>query len=311
MTSQLCTNISTKTVYTPVFNTPHTPETLKGYLGNLSKEHVVLAHTMTKMPPSLCESLAEEDEVEDLERKARVEALCKRVQEAYEHANGDPADGKWGLLAQLLRMPSVKGRARWIGSTVEGRNAVSNNGWINARSEGEWFEWEHGWRQEEHSREKVESWQQKMPIEHVANESDESDETRANRPTSSRASEAKAADVVADRNGVAIRPGAPKPDASVRAPKAVATLRFPVVKRSSLATMGKPRPARDAARNFEPSSSSIVHRNGVEQRAEQREAPENLSNPVDRPQQRGIADISEQVSDRFISSYDSNAKYII
>jgi hypothetical protein len=226
----LTSKVSAKTVYTPVFDTPHTPATLKGYLGNLSKEHVILAHTMTKMPPSLCGSLAEE---EDPERKARVEALCKRVQEAYKHANGDPADGKWGLLAQILRMPGVKGRARWIGSTIEAKKAVSNHGWINAQSESEWCEWERGWRQEEHSRAKVESWKQKMPFEHVANSSlDGSDGTSAIQP----ASKVKAADV-ADRSGLL---GAQKSDPSVRAPKAVAALGFPVVKRSSLATMGKP-----------------------------------------------------------------------
>jgi hypothetical protein len=314
MAAQRSENVLNKTVYTPVFNTPSTPEKLKGYLGHLSREHVVLAHIMTKIPPSICGPLAEGNEVEDLERKARIDALCKRVQEAYKHAKGDAADGKWGHLVRLLRMPSIKGRARWIGSTIEAKHAVSNDGWINAGTEAEWFEWERKWKEEERLKQKVESWQQKvdpLSIEPLATNSpsDESYETRVNRTHGSSKGKAKAVGptnaVTDETDGLEIEPAISKSIVNAPAPKAVAALGFPVVKRSSLATMGKPKPAQDVRKNAGPSNTKslpVVRNNAAEQRLEPGEAPEGSSSSVDRPPRRGIADISEQVSiiSRFI-----------
>lgn len=308
MAAQHSENVLNKTVYTPVFNTPSTPEKLKGYLGHLSREHVVLAHIMTKIPPSTCEPLAEGNEVEDLERKARIDTLCKRVQEAYKYAKGDAADGKWGHLVRLLRMPGIKGRARWIGSTIDAKQAVSNEGWINARTEGEWFEWERKWKEEERLKQKVESWQQKvdpLSIEPPATNSpsDESYETKVNRTHGSSKGKAKAlgpTNAVNDEtDGLAIEPAITKSIVKAPAPKATTALGFPVVKRSSLATMGKPKPAQNVRKNAGPSNSKslpVVHNNAAERRLGLEEAPESSSSPIDPPPPRGIADISEQVS---------------
>lgn len=283
-----------KTVYTPVFNTPSTPQILKGYLGNLFKEHVVLAH------PSLYEPLAEINEAEDSESKTRVDSLRKRVQEAYKYANGDIADGKWGLLVRLLRMPSIRGRARWLGSTIEAEKAVSSQGWINARSEGEWFEWERKWKEEQQLKKKVKSWQQRVnlvSIEHVDADlpSEESDGTKVNRSSKGKAKATGPTNAVTERSNV-FEIESTSLSVNASASKAAAKLGFPVVKRSSLATMGKPKPTRDITKNSGLSnsqSSPIVHNNNV---AEQRsDPPEISSSPIFRPPRRGIADISEEV----------------
>ncbi|KAF8228971.1 hypothetical protein L208DRAFT_1459984 [Tricholoma matsutake] len=282
-----------KTVYTPVFNTPSTPQILKGYLGNLFKEHVVLAH------PSLYEPLAEINEAEDSESKTRVDSLRKRVQEAYKYANGDIADGKWGLLVRLLRMPSIRGRARWLGSTIEAEKAVSSQGWINARSEGEWFEWERKWKEEQQLKKKVKSWQQRVnlvSIEHVDADlpSEESDGTKVNRSSKGKAKATGPTNAVTERSNV-FEIESTSLSVNASASKAAAKLGFPVVKRSSLATMGKPKPTRDITKNSGLSnsqSSPIVHNNNV---AEQRsDPPEISSSPIFRPPRRGIADISEE-----------------
>jgi hypothetical protein len=299
MAVQFSGKVLKKTGYTPVFSTPSTPEILKGYLGYLSGEHVVLAHAMSEIPPSL---LFEGDEVEDLERKTRVDALRKRVQEAYKYANGDTADGKWSFLVQLLRMPGIKGRARWIGSTIETKQAVSNDGWINAETEGEWFEWERRWKEEELLKRKVESWQQKVdPLSIDTNSpSDELDGTKVDRTRVSSKGKTKAGGPVEGvTDGLEIESAISKSSVKAPAPKAAASLGFPVVKRSSFATVGKPKPARDVSKNVGSSdsqSSPMVHNNGVEQRLEPREALDSSSSPADRPPRRGIADVSEQVS---------------
>lgn len=48
------------------------------------------------------------------ERQAAIEELKEKVEEAYEYAEGDPADGKWVHLTELLRLPCTKPRYwRW------------------------------------------------------------------------------------------------------------------------------------------------------------------------------------------------------
>ena len=296
-------NALNKTVYTPVFHTPSTPENLKGYLGRLSRQHVVLAHIMKDIPPSQCGLLADGNEPEDPVRKARVDALCKRVQEAYKHAKGDVADGKWVHLVRLLQLPSIKGRSRWIGSTMEAKQTVSNHGWINAQSEAEWFEWERKWKEEVHLKQKVESWQQKvdlLPIE--SGNTDESDSTKVNRTRDSNKGKTKrvgASKVATNRtDGLDNEPAISKSSTNAPTTKTAATLGFPVMKRSSLATVAKPKPTHSVTKNARRSdaqSFSIVRHN-VAERLEPREALEDGSSPADGPPRRSIADISEHVS---------------
>ena len=304
MDVQFTENTLNKTVYTPVFTTPSTPEKLKGYLGHLSRQHVVLAHIMNEISPLQCGPLAEGSDAEDPERKARVDALRKRVREAYIHASGDVADGKWAHLVRLLKMPSIKGRARWIGSTMEAKLAVSSTGWINAESEAEWFEWERRWKEEEYLKRKVESWQQKVDPLSVEPGDDESDSTKVDRTRHSSKGKAKAigpSKVTANRtDGVDKESALSKPSFNTPVTKTAATLGFPVVKRPNLATAAKPKPSHAVPTNAAPSDSRSfpVVRHNLAERLEPRDVPEAASSPIDEPQRRSIADISEQVNFR-------------
>ena len=302
-----------KTAYTPVFNTPSTPESLKGYLGNLSRDHLILAHAMSEIPESICRSLSEDNEVETPESRARVDALRKRVEQAYQYAKGDTADGKWSLLVQLLRMPSIKGRARWIGTTTEAKLAVSNQGWINAQSETEWFEWEHMWKDEESLKQKVQIWQQKvdtLPIElDIHSQVDELNGHRVSKTSESQEKMAVGTGALSDVAGIFETEPA-RPNTNVAAKPA--TLGFPVIKRSSLATVGKPKPSHDVMNSsgsgpINPNPSPVLRNGSSQQISKLREVAGASSSPVEGPPLQSIADISEQVRSDFFFDFEANA----
>ncbi|KAG6816732.1 hypothetical protein H0H87_003429 [Tephrocybe sp. NHM501043] len=165
---------SSKTLYTPVFYATPSPSLqgsdmsdkaiLKAYLDRMSKQHIALATKVQEVPPSPTTPEAEE------QFATRVEALRKRAVEAFKYAHGDPADGKWAALSQLLKLNVARGRTRWLDISTEGKMAEPSFGWINASTEEEWQELEEKLEEETRRvkeegnrvKSKVESWQRKV-----------------------------------------------------------------------------------------------------------------------------------------------------
>ena len=75
-------------------------------------------------------------------------------------ADGNPADGKWALLRQLLRTGVTSGKAgRWAGTRTDLQAPdAPDGGWINASTEAEWAEWE----REVGLKDKVQNWKMRL-----------------------------------------------------------------------------------------------------------------------------------------------------
>ncbi|KAF8889807.1 hypothetical protein BD779DRAFT_1469556 [Infundibulicybe gibba] len=101
----------------------------------------------------------------DIHISQRALALRKQVQEAFDNAGGEPADGNWGSVARLLRLGVTRGRYRWVGARRDASGLESSIGWINAQNETEWFEWEKRKQDEERVKQKVESWKKAVDVE--------------------------------------------------------------------------------------------------------------------------------------------------
>ncbi|KAF5387167.1 hypothetical protein D9615_002096 [Tricholomella constricta] len=281
----------TKTLYTPVFyatsqssGSGSTPRTgIPGaYLDSLSRKHVALSQLVEEVPSSRCGSPnGGEDSAAHSASKARVDALQRRVQEAYKYANGDPADGKWGMVVQLLRLPTAR-RTRWLGSTTEGEPAESSIGWINARSEKEWEEWEGKFKQELLLKQKVQSWKQKVD-EHLSVEfapivSISQDLAEADRPTEKKQS--------TKLEAAKVQRATTLQSVSSRESRNPSALGFPVVKRPSLTVIGKAKPpGKSRSNDAIAGPSKQITRNS--------EPLVGASSPLAEPPRRSIYDISE------------------
>lgn len=87
-------------------------------------------------------------------RTHRVGHLRGRAVQAFEAAKGNPADGRWGVLSDVLRLSCTAGReGRWIGVRVglgagedeqqeEVDEALEQLDFILAKTEKEWTAWE-------------------------------------------------------------------------------------------------------------------------------------------------------------------------
>lgn len=146
--------MNTKTLYTPVFfsssqprgsNKP-TTKVPSAYLNSLSRTHIALAQIVQEEPSSRPGSPVEDADgsYPDSSTQERVKALRARVQEAWAMTDGNPADGKWTVLTQLLRIGVTSGKAgRWAGTRADLKVPdAPDGGWINAATEAEWVEWE-------------------------------------------------------------------------------------------------------------------------------------------------------------------------
>ncbi|KAG6840860.1 hypothetical protein C0991_003663 [Blastosporella zonata] len=159
---------SSKTLYTPVFYA--TPSSSlassvisgkpipKGYLERMAKQHIALATKVQEVPSSRSTT----PDAEEISA-ARVDTLRKQVEEAFKYANGDPADGKWTAVADLLKL-NVARRRRWLDTTTQGTRAESSIGWINAATEEEWEEWEARSSEDNCVKKKVENWQRGVEV---------------------------------------------------------------------------------------------------------------------------------------------------
>ncbi|KAG6872689.1 hypothetical protein C0995_007571 [Termitomyces sp. Mi166 len=261
---------SSKTLYTPIFYA--TPSSSlsgsevpvkpipKAYLERMSKQHIALATRVQEAPSSRPASPDSEER-----SAARVDALRRRVKEAFKYANGDPADGKWSAVVQLLKL-DVTRRRRWLDTTTEGKMAKSSSGWINAETEEEWEEWEAKWAEEDRVNKKVQSWQRDIeaaPVESVP--------------------------VVSISRQKEIQRAPTEQNVLAREKRTTSSLGFPVVKRSSLNPVGKPRGSMKAsASNAAETPSNLC----LKPLPRASDAPFDSSNS--RPP-RSIQDLSESI----------------
>ncbi|KAK0474309.1 hypothetical protein EDD18DRAFT_1221688, partial [Armillaria luteobubalina] len=138
------------------------------YLEQLSQHHIALAG-LEEIPASDCGSDLGDDALQ------RVRALHDRVVEALEYSNGDPADGRWSRLTELLRLSCTRGGKRYIGLRIDGENATPGpGGFVLLDTEEEWFEWEKQREAEKLLKSRVENWQKDVAV-HVDRSLDETE----------------------------------------------------------------------------------------------------------------------------------------
>ncbi|KAF7330437.1 hypothetical protein MVEN_02482500 [Mycena venus] len=138
------------------------PQQPSAYLEKLFHAHVAL-NQMEEVPSSRPNS-------PDQAHTDRVEALRQKVVDAYNATNGNPASGKWGLLANLLRTGSAKGKYRYVNTRTDAVPPQPGpEGWLLAENEEEWLAWENARKleqpllnkkrkEEQLLKEKVETW---------------------------------------------------------------------------------------------------------------------------------------------------------
>ncbi|KAG7453191.1 uncharacterized protein BT62DRAFT_1070846 [Guyanagaster necrorhizus] len=158
-----------KTPYTPVFYSSPFSSSMSSsvasghrspsiYLDQLSQYHLALAG-LEEIPASDCGTDFDDD------AQHRVRALRDRVIEALEYSNGDPADGKWSRLKDLLRLRSTTAGKRWIGVRADGLEASPGpGGFLLVDTEEQWFEWEKRREAEKMLKSKVENWQKDVIV---------------------------------------------------------------------------------------------------------------------------------------------------
>lgn len=127
------------------------------YVAELSKRYKALSQDFKEEPPSPPHGTDGVDE-------DRISRLRSRVQDAWVNADGNPADGKWALLANMVRLGSTLGRkGHWAGARTDLELAPKpEGGWLNATSQAEWKEWEKKYRDELKVKDKVENWQKNL-----------------------------------------------------------------------------------------------------------------------------------------------------
>lgn len=261
---------NSKTLYTPIFyatpssslSSSATKPFPKAYLERMSKRHVALATKVQEVPSSRPVSPCSEEQ-----STARVQALRQRVQEAFKYANGDPADGKWSAVVQLLRL-NVTRRRRWLDTTTEGKMAESSSGWINAETEEEWEEWEAKWAQEDRVKKKVQNWQRDIEVAPV-----------------------ESAPIVSISQQKEIQRASTEQNILAKEKRTMTSLSFPVVKRSSLNVVGKPKGYSKASASHAATAPSSFGSKPLSHVPD--ETPLNSSSPK---QPRPIQDLSESVS---------------
>ncbi|PPQ91933.1 hypothetical protein CVT25_000976 [Psilocybe cyanescens] len=130
------------------------------YMERLAKKHEALARMVREEPRFLPHADQNSDGTASDER---VTVLRELVREALVKADGNPADGKYIFLTQLLRLKSTSGlNGRWSGVRTDLSPPEELKGpglgWINAKTETEWKEWERKYEAERRVKDKVENW---------------------------------------------------------------------------------------------------------------------------------------------------------
>ncbi|KAJ3569649.1 hypothetical protein NP233_g4920 [Leucocoprinus birnbaumii] len=148
-----------KSLYTPIlYDVPESTVSSMGeagtcstYLKRLTREHLARA-SMEEMESSASWSPTPES-------KARIAQLTQKVKRAYADANGNPADGRWAFVSDLLRLRCTRGGRRWIGVNLEARAPeIPKHLCVIPNSSEEWNELERRIKNEEDVNSKVQRW---------------------------------------------------------------------------------------------------------------------------------------------------------
>ena len=145
------------TIVTPTFS-PDLWGKHAGYVQELSRKYSALSKLVLDQPSPPPRSPLELDE-------SCGGVLCERVRDAWATAQGNPSDGKWVFLTQLLRMGVTSGRGRWLGTRIDVKSPEEpdvGSGWLLTNSEAEWNDWERKFNQDRTVRAKVESWKRRV-----------------------------------------------------------------------------------------------------------------------------------------------------
>jgi len=120
----------------------HSPEP-SNYLQSLESKSKALKN-FVEVPPSP-PSVSQQDVGDDRRSEDGVAKLQGLVKQAYAHADGNTASGKWSAIPRLLRLGVTSGqRGRWIGARADLNPPTLRPGmeYINAETEEEWAAWE-------------------------------------------------------------------------------------------------------------------------------------------------------------------------
>jgi hypothetical protein len=143
------------TIVTPTFS-PDLWGKHAAYVQELSRKYSALSNLVLDQPSPPPHS--------PLELGSGV--LCERVREAWATAQGNPSDGKWVFLTQLLKMSVTSGRrGRWLGTRIDVKSPEEpdvGSGWLLTNNEVEWNDWERKFNQDRTVRAKVESWKRRV-----------------------------------------------------------------------------------------------------------------------------------------------------
>ncbi|KAJ3508846.1 hypothetical protein NMY22_g16486 [Coprinellus aureogranulatus] len=140
----------------------------------LSKRHIALQDVFEEVPDSRSNSeddqepsLEDPEVLKDLEggvepkiaRNPRIRHLRTKLAAAREQCHNNPSHGKWELVSRLLRLSVTAGGQRWVGARAD-RKPVEEfkDGWCNAETEQEWFEWEARYKEEQSLKTRVSEW---------------------------------------------------------------------------------------------------------------------------------------------------------
>ena len=111
------------------------------YLQSLESKSKALKN-FVEVPPSPPSVSWTDDDGHPEDRVAKLQDLVKQ---AYAHADGNTASGKWSAIPRLLRLGVTSGqRGRWIGARADLKTPTLRPGmeYIIAETEEEWSAWE-------------------------------------------------------------------------------------------------------------------------------------------------------------------------
>jgi len=93
------------------------------------------------------------------ESQKRVAQLTQRLKQAYSEARGNPANGRWSFISDLLRLSTTRGGRRWMGvNTAVETPEIPDHLCIVPKTSEEWYELERKWKEEEEVKSKVQRW---------------------------------------------------------------------------------------------------------------------------------------------------------
>jgi len=120
----------------------------------LTREHLARA-SMEEVESSKGSS----DNEDKAQAHERVVRLKDKVRKAYLECNGNPADGRWTFVHQLLKLNTTRGGRHWMGVRAEGKAPeIPKDKCVIPKSSQQWLEMERQLKEAEKVKKKVERW---------------------------------------------------------------------------------------------------------------------------------------------------------